>query len=242
MLYNMKSLVDCKINAIDGDIGKLDDFYFDDRTWAIRYLVVDTSNWTKGRQVLLSPVVIRKPDMSKKIIMVKLTKDQIKNSSDINTKKPGYRQNESEAYWPVYGMNVLTTSFLNQETIPEKSTSKEGQSDPHLRSSEEISGYNISAVNGEIGKVEDMIVDDEAWTIHYWVVKTKTWLPGKKVLISPHWINLISWEDNKVYVDMTIESIKNSPEYDPSKPIYLEYEEELNTYYGRAHEENRENY
>jgi hypothetical protein len=103
-----------------------------------------------------------------------------------------------------------------------------------LRSTDEVFGYNISALDGDIGHIDDMIVDDDTWTIHFWVVKTKSFLPGKKVLISPQYINYISWEDEKVFVDMTVDSIKNSPEYDPSRPVELEYETQLNNYYGRS--------
>ena len=239
MLYNMKSLIDNKIQAIDGEIGKLDDFYFDDRSGGIRYMVVDTANWIEGKKVLLSPVVIQKPDMANKYIMVKLTKDQIRNSPDIDTKKPVSRQHDTEFpdyyQWPIYGMSVLSTPIIaNDEITQTKNDTEKSPEDPHLRSADEVFGYGISALDGDIGHVEDMIVDDDAWTINYWVVKTKNWLPGKKVLISPQWINLISWEDEKVFVDMTVDSIKNSPEYDPSKPLQLEYEAELNNYYGRS--------
>lgn len=238
MLYNFKSLIGCHIQAIDGEIGKLDDFYFDDRTGGIRYIVVDTANWIEGKKVLLSPVVIQRPDLSNKSIMVKLTKDQILNSPDIDTKKPVSLQQQTEFpdyEWPIYGMSVLTTPILANDEISQSSESiKSSSDDPHLRSADEVEDYDISALDGDIGHVEDIIVDEETWTIHFWVVKTKNWLPGKKVLISPKWINLISWEDEKVFVDMTVETIKNSPEYDPSRPFELEYETELNNYYGRS--------
>lgn len=237
MLHNLKSLIGCNIHAIDGEIGKVDDFYFDDRSGSIRYLIVDTTNWIEGAKVLLSPVVIQQPDVLNRYITVKLTQNQIRNSPDIDTKKPVSRQNVIEFpdyyQWPIYGMSVLSAPMLNDQMAPQADSLK-GNDDPHLRSAEDVEGYNISALDGEIGHVDDMIIDDETWMIHYWVVKTKNWLPGKKVLISPQWINLISWEDKKVFVDMTVDSIKKSPGYDPSKPLQMEYETELNNYYGRS--------
>lgn len=236
MLYSLKSLVDCKIQAIDGELGKMDEFYFDDRTWVIRYMIVDTSNWTTGKKVLLSPLVIQQPDIANKQIIVRLTKNQIQDSPDIDTQKPLARQNTGDIsdadYWPAYGMTTLPPTMIPvNENIPKEDT---GYKDPHLRSSDEVIGYNISALDGEFGHIDDIIIDDDSWTIEYWIIKTKNWLPGKKVLISPQSINSISWEDEKVYVDMTTDSIKNSPEYGPSKPIYLEHEEEWNSEYGRA--------
>src|SRR5512133_1628062 len=85
--------------------------------------------------------------------------------------------------------------------------------DPHLRSTHEVSGYHIQALDGEIGHVEDFIIDDETWTIRYLVVDTRNWWPGKKVLVSPHWIENVSWSESKIYVDLPLEVIKQSPEY-----------------------------
>lgn len=236
MLYNAKNLIDSKIKAIDGEIGKLDDFYFDDRSWGIRYMVVDTAKWIEGKKVLLSPVVIEKPDLSNKFIVAKLSKDQIENSPDIDTRRPVSRQHETDYpdyyNWPIYGQSVLATPIIAADES--RNDRMRSPDDPHLRSADEVMGYNISALDGEIGHVDDMIIDDDTWTIHFWVVKTRNWLPGKKVLISPQFINLISWEDEKVFIDMTIDTIKNSPEYDPAQPLKLEYEEELNNYYGRS--------
>jgi uncharacterized protein YrrD len=226
----MKRLMDSKIHAIDGEIGKADDFYFDDRSWGIRYMIVNTGDWLTAKKVLLSPVVINNTDMENNQIYTKLTKNQIVDSPDIDTNRPVSQQDDhDEDIWPLYGMVPAGYPILEN-----KNKRKErNQGDPHLRSAEEVIGYNISALDGDIGHVEDMIVEDVDWAIHFWVVKTKNWLPGKKVLISPHWVNLISWEDEKVYVDMTVDSIKSSPEYDPSQPLHMEYEGELNNYYGR---------
>lgn len=237
MLYNVKSLFESKIQAIDGEIGKVDDLYFDDNSWGIRYMVVDTAKWIEGKKVLLSPVVVEKPDVANKKIIVKLTKEQIRNSPDIETRKPVSKQFETEFpdyyQWPVYGMSVLTTPIISDDQKTRENSVKYPE-DPHLRSAEEVIGYNIGTLDGEVGHVEDMILDDETWSVHFWIVKTRNWLPGKRVLISPHWINKISWIDKKVFVDMTTETIKNSPEFDSSKPLQIEYESELNNYYGRT--------
>jgi len=53
MQYSVKDLKGYAIGATDGDIGKLDDFYFDDKSWTIRYLVAETGNWLLNRKVLI---------------------------------------------------------------------------------------------------------------------------------------------------------------------------------------------
>ncbi len=80
--------------------------------------------------------------------------------------------------------------------------------------------------------VEDFIFEDDVWTVRYMVVDTRNWLPGRKVLVSPGWINSISWTERMVGVDLTIEAIKNAPEYDFSTPVTREYEVRLFDFYG----------
>jgi hypothetical protein len=91
---------------------------------------------------------------------------------------------------------------------------EEKNEDCHLRSVNEVTGYEIEATDGSIGHVEDFIVEDN-WAVRYMVVDTKNWWPGKKVLVSPDWIKNVSFNEQSVKVDLTKESIKNGPEYNP---------------------------
>ena len=249
MHYSLKKLVGFNIQAIDGNIGKINEFYFDDLSWIIRYTVVNTDNWSLGRNVLISPFSIGIPDMKKQIIPVNLTIDQVENSPDIDTSKPVYRQHETELSkyykWPLYwtgsdyGGGVFNMNPIPYpEIIGEKDELTQSEkylsenSDPHLRSTHQVTDYGIQAIDGEIGHVYDFLINQETWAISYIVVKTKNWLPGKKVLISPHWLKEISWDEQKVRVNMTIESIKSSPEYDSSKYENVEYEGAISTKYG----------
>ena len=111
---------------------------------------------------------------------------------------------------------------------------KQKDNDPHLRSIKEVTGYHIQAMDDDMGHVEDFIVNDKSWTIHYVVVDTRNWLPGgRKVLISPAWIESIDWPQSRMKVDLSTEQIKESPEYDPHAPVNKEYEARLYDFYGR---------
>jgi hypothetical protein len=103
----------------------------------------------------------------------------------------------------------------------------------HLRSTNEVSTYNIQALDGEIGHVEDFIIDDETWAIRYLVIDTQNWWPGKKVLISPQWIDRVSWGESKIFVNLTREIIKNSPEYTDESLLFRDYESRLHGHYER---------
>jgi hypothetical protein len=102
----------------------------------------------------------------------------------------------------------------------QESTAMKSKEDPHLRSTRRVTGYHIHATDGEIGHVEDFIVDDENWALRYLVVDTGHWLPGRQVLISPQWIKGVNWADSCVYMDRSREAVKNSPKIDSSESVY----------------------
>jgi hypothetical protein len=248
MLRNAKDLHGLTIHATDGEIGTVDQFYFEDETWAIRYLTVDTGGWLGGRKVLISPIsVLGVPDWPAKRLDVALTKKQVENSPDISTHQPVSRQQEIAYFgyygYPFYwggsdlrgaaptpaGLAIPMPPFT--EAIPDSLAN--GSTDSHLRSSQEVSSYYLEAIDGEIGNVDGFVVDDEAWAIRYVVVATGSWWSGKKVLVSPVWAERVSWENSKVYVGLTREAIKDAPEYIESAMIPREYERQLHSYYGR---------
>ncbi len=119
----------------------------------------------------------------------------------------------------------------DQELVEERRAEREESGDVHLRSAAKVTGYHIEATDGEIGHVEDFIIDDETWEIRYMVVDTRNRLPGKKVLIAPRWIHQVSWDNSKVYVNLSREAIENEPEYH-SDDFNREYEEKLHDRYG----------
>jgi hypothetical protein len=142
-------------------------------------------------------------------------------------------------YWrgglPTFGLGAAAAAETIAGELQQKDEEDEQESDPHLRSTREVIGYHIQARDGEIGHVEDLIVEDETWFIRYLVIDTRNWLPGRKVLVAPAWAEQISWIHRKVYLDLGRESIKNSPEFDPSIPVNREYEVQLYDFYGRPY-------
>ncbi len=241
MKRSLNDLVGYSIHASDGDIGTISEFYFDDQDWKIRYIIVETGSWLFGRKVLISPVAFSQPDHDSHIFPVNLTKEQVQNSPSIDTDKPVSRQYETDLHghygWPIYwGAGAMYGAI----TVPpimlideDETEHVEPTGDPHMRSTNKVTGYNVEATDDKIGHVEDFMVDDEAWSISYLLVDTGDWWPGKKVLVSTKWISQINWNDSKVVVDLTNESIKNSPEFDPKMPVTLDYEERLHDHYGR---------
>lgn len=248
MFTNNRTLKGFKIWATDGEIGTVDSIYFDDETWTIRYLTVQTGGWLDGRQVLISPMSIRNTAWQDKRIDVSLTKEQVEKSPSIDTHKPVSRQHEASYlgyygypyYWDASNMwgSVDSVSGLSTPLLPSAQEmaerAKQQSADSHLRSADAVTGYHIEAKDGEIGHVDRFIVDNKAWTIRYIEVATANWWPGKKVLLSPDWVERVSWEESKVYVAVTREAMKSCAEYDDTEPITRELENKLYFHYGRA--------
>lgn len=247
MFHHVKDLQGYAIRATDGVIGKVEDMYFDDEGWAIRYLVVDTGSWLSGRKVLISPIAIGEPDWLGQLLPVSLTKDQVEKSPDIDTRKPVSRQHEVmytgyygyPYYWGgigLWGMGVypggLMTAGVMDANLKARATPTPG--DAHLRGCRAVMGYHIHATDGEIGHVEDFIVDDHTWAIRYLVVNTSNWWVGHRMLVAPPWITAVDWSTSEVSVDLTRQAIKAAPPYDAVAQFTPEHEQALYKHYGRT--------
>jgi uncharacterized protein YrrD len=241
MLSKAKSLEGYKLDSLDGEIGKVKEFYFDDRHWTIRYLVAETGTWLADRQVLISPYALAAVNKEERNIAIDLTKKQIEASPSLDSDKPVSRQFEQAYYghylypmywggpysWGPYPYPVRDREQWKKSTRPEKTW------DHHLRSTYGVSGHHIQALDGEIGHVEDFIIDYKTWAIRYLVVNTHNWWPGKKVLVSPQWIERVSWGERKVFVNLDRETIKESPEYMEETLLTRDYEIGLHKHYNR---------
>lgn len=244
MLRSVKKLVGYSLAATNQSIGEIKDFLFDDAQWTVRWMVADTGDWLPGRKVLISPISLGNPDWSSHLFPVRLTKEDIERAPALDTDEPVAKAYERaffdqygwEYYWGLPGVWGGATSpealFRRQETVVKSSTSPDHGSHV-LRSAEELFDYQIRALDGEIGHIEDFIVDTKSWTIRYMVVDTGSWLSGRKVLIATDWISDIEWADRQVFVNLSSEAVKGSPEYLPSAPVNREDESNLYDYYGR---------
>jgi uncharacterized protein YrrD len=239
MLYRAKTLNGYALDSYDGEIGKVEEFYFDDQHWTIRYLVADTGNWLMDRQVLISPHALVAVKVEEQCITVNLSKKQIEESPSLDSDKPVSRQFEEKYYgyyeWPMYWAGPYmwgSYPYIVHDGDNWKEAHKdEKEWDPDLRSTHEVDGYNIQATDGEIGHVEDFIIDDETWAIRYLVISTQNWWPGKKVLVSPQWIKRVSWNESKVFINLPREIITLSPEYTDASLLNRDYETKLHRHY-----------
>ncbi|NSL55074.1 PRC-barrel domain containing protein [Uliginosibacterium aquaticum] len=257
MLHSLKDLEGYAVGAIDGDVGHVKDFYFDDHAWTIRYLVVETSEWLASRKVLIASRAIRSPDWLEKLLPVELTKNQVRHSPDIDTDKPVSRQHEEQYlsyygypyYWDgvgIWGGNTHAELFPPSGPVTAEGRkalqkadaikmraeqAKHQHDDPHLRSCRQVTGYKVHATDGEIGHVDNFLFDDSNWSIRYLVVNTSNWWLDHKVLLAPQWFKDVNWHKGCISITLNRQSVMDAPIYKSAEALNREREKELYNHY-----------
>jgi uncharacterized protein YrrD len=212
-------LTDYALGATDGEIGKIKDVYFDDHGWNVRYVVAETGNWLFKRKVLISPVaVVQSIEITSKVLNVNLSKDQVKNSPDIDTELPVSVQQESSLFdhyswpsfgragtgWPTAGMVRGTTAVINKAELPE-------EFDPHLRSFLHVSQYEVHNGTGRVGLVKDLLIDLENWSIPFLLIDDIFTSDKERVMIPTEKILSIDWDTFQVKISSNQDEIQNAP-------------------------------
>jgi hypothetical protein len=257
VLRRLGDLEGFTVGTTDGDIGSVTDAYFEDDSWTVRYLVLDTGAWLPGRHVLLSPGVIDRVDADGRRLITRLGRAQVEAGPDVDTALPVARQKEVELalhfqypyYWAgplrwgaapdVYGATPLLgagaappPAGLDRAAADEMTARLESEN-AHLRSAHEVRGYAIQATDGELGEVEDFLFDDGTWTIRYLEVDPARWWPSAHVVLATEWVRDIDWAESKVHVELTREAVRNAPRYEPGAAVEREWETRLHEHYGR---------
>jgi hypothetical protein len=209
--------------------------------------------------VSISPIAIGPPDWTDRVLPVSITKEQVKNSPDIDTQKPVSRQHEIRYlgyygypyYWEGAGLwgdgldpSMMMTGFGGFPSRPHPIRSEEEMAyaraeaarhqddDPHLRSCKAVMGYHVQATDGDIGHVEDLLVDEETWAVRYIIVNTSNWWLDHQVLIAPQWIQGVSWSDSTVAVNLIRQAVKDAPPYDSEILLERNQEMSIHEHYG----------
>ncbi len=213
MLLNGKSLTGYKVNAQDGDAGKVLFFFFDDHRWMLRYLVLGTGSWMGKRKVLLTPDTVIAHDWANQRFDLRITRDTIKSSPEMNVLEP----------IPCQGQETVDRHY---------GCAFQRRGEANVHSSQDFAGFSVDLEDAPGGKIEDLVVDDNSWIVPYTVVNTRSWLPGKTVLVPPQLVDSVNWDDEKIRLRLTREQLKDAPAYDSEYPISRDYERRLYDFYG----------
>lgn len=159
MLYKASSLTGFKLNGLDGEIGHVKEFFFDDRYWTVRYLVAETGNWLTGRHVLISPYALSAVNSEEENIAINLTKERIEQSPPLESDKPVSRQYE-EDFHGYYGLSLYWKGpfrwgfkpyLLSSDEMWQKPNQNEYPWDPNLYSTNDVMGHHVQVTDDEIG-------------------------------------------------------------------------------------------
>ena len=258
MLFAVSGLMDCQVHASDGEVGAVKDFLFDDRSWKIRWIEVETGHWLPGRRVLIHPSAVAPLSLPPKPALpmmspgqavelaVDLTKAQIEAGPQAQADEPVTRQMESllydyygwDAYWGVTHFGAAALSHSELKIVPE-AEQRDADAETFslgdvsgLRSVGSVKGAHVHALDGDIGHVENLLADDSNWEIRYLVIATRNWWPGKVVQLSPYAVKDADWSNRRVNVNVTREQVKSAPAWDPLALADQASEEALHRHFG----------
>jgi hypothetical protein len=242
-LQPLSNLMCCRLHAVDGEIGKVEALYFEDASWKVRYLLVDTGDWLAGRRLLISPVAVGEVREDEKRIYIELTRRQIGNSPPLDAEQPVSRCYEEEYYqyydWPLYWDEDRPSSGVVQSSYSLASEPFAGREarvqhkEMHLQITTRVNGCVILAQDGAFGLVRDLIVDTRYWMIRYLAVDAHRGHPGRHALVSPGWIERVNWGDRLMNIGLASRAIESAPSFDPCSGISRDYETRLFRHYGR---------
>ena len=241
MIRSVKEMKKFEVVATDGRIGSVDDFYFDDERWAIRYVVVTAGRWPPGRRVLISPLSVSGIEWGDQRLRLSISRDQVKHSPGIDMHQPVSRRHERDYlnyygypyYWGhagLWGAHAVPMLPTPEQIAAQRARAAEverqaaDQGDTHLRSASEVSGYAIRALDGDLGHVDDILFEDVNWATRYFVVDSSNWWFGKHVLVAPESISGISWPERTVSVNVTRQLLKNAPHHDRAAHVDRQWE------------------
>ena len=242
MRRTIKESIGFLIKAKDGTKGTIKDFLFDEESWTIRYMVADLGDFLPGRKVLIPRVFLDNTDWKRKEFAVELTKDQIENCPDLAEHLPVSRKYEAKLYdhykldyyWPIVYSAPMVSGAVNPPSPLDLNIFKEDDVDTNLRSFNEVKGYQFECIDKKKGNLKNFIVDDETWQIVYLIADLGHWYTrSKKVMISSEWMTQIHYVDMTINLGLKSETLENAPEFDPSEPVNIKYEQQLFDYFGR---------
>jgi hypothetical protein len=220
MLQNITKLLDFRVVNAQGDVGKVNDFYFDDATWIIRYLLVETGDWLSRNHMLIATEAFEEPDAGKSLFTLNVSRDIIRNSPDINKPLPipAQYKNELARYrgeWPVYYTPAHEIPRRPKLSTPGMSTAviEDEIATGQLFSVKDIAHYRVTGNGSDIGKGQDLIIDDIFWSIRYLAATTAPSESGR-ILLAPGMIDHIDPVRHEIVTPLRKEAIRPNATYE----------------------------
>lgn len=238
MYRSINQLRHYKTLTTDNESCAIEDVFFNQKSWDIHYIVIETGSWLMDREILLHPDIVKEVIDKDKKLVLPMTKEKVVESPAVNSVLPIAQEAELllAKYWEWVPKDTPgplpyeAGDTIEAETDTETKAFSEDAAKSKLRSWKEVEGYTIHAVDSKFGHIEDLLFDDN-WRICYAVVDTRNWIPGKKVLLPVREIEKIRWSEHALHVDATSELVKTAPFYEPSTGVTAEDEEAVRKHF-----------
>ena len=229
MLHSARALSRYEAYATDGKLGRATDAYIDETTYEIRYLVVETSRWLPGKKLLVSNRWLGIPDKDAQRFPINMTRSAAEERTASTDDLPVSWKMEELLKVRFGGLDsrggspssAVVGSVTRQAATQAKfeTGAVQAADNPNLRSLREIMGYQIEAVDGPLGVAHDFLIDDEGWVVRWMVVDTKSWKPGREVLVPPEWVETVSWSEKRIHVRVSRQKVKTSQRVDRASHV-----------------------
>lgn len=233
-MLKLNELIGSTIVATDGELGKVKDAIFDDRTWAIRYLVVDAGSWLSSHEVVLAPQSVSRAQPSDDRLTVRLSEEEIRRSrSRANVDTVSDKEEELRksyrgygpdwqgvypggwGYYPIGGPVAPAPREPASDVSVERKRDELEQREVHLRSFQEVKNYNLCAGDDEFGHVDDLMVDENEWVIRYLDVDTLNYVPSKHVFLRPDDVSDLDWGEQLFRLRLSRDQVLGAPTAPP---------------------------
>jgi len=237
MLVNMSNLINLNVTASNDPVGRVSDFYFNDLDWNISYAEIKPRLLVL-KNILANNMKLGQPNLDHKLLPLMISKEKINKQPTADSVRTLSDQKENHqaafATWPLNLSNLSALDITEAQKLADIMVrdKKDQKTNSHLRSFNEIKGYRIKTPTGGFGHLKSLILETEIWKIKYLLVHKRRFLKSnKKILISSANVVDIKWEDNSIYIDLSKNLIKESPEYDNIKTISDNFEKKLIRHY-----------
>lgn len=208
MLLGIKQLIDMRIAALDGTIGHVFEFYFDDHSWVLRYLIAQTGNILTRRRVLLAKESFGQLVRTSTAFPVNLKKKQVRNSPDIQSTLPVSHQRAQQIYnyygWPYYFGEIPAIDSAS-------SPHPEEHHDSHLRRIRQIIKYTVISRTGKAGRVANLLLDNHNWTIPYLIIKTGPLISNQNVIVPTFLATIPDMKKPIIQIETSAQKIQTAP-------------------------------
>jgi hypothetical protein len=240
VLRGLKGLIGYTLEAKDGRVGTVSDFYFEMKNWHVPYLVADTGVLMPGRKVLIETGGLLAPQWKAECFPLDCTKGEILERPGLEDVEiaPENVQPEAAAMVHWAPMDVPQAGMLLPVTLPKRHRAPQGDG-AELYSFRELLGYRVRAADALFGRLDDLVFDDEEFALRLAVVDTGTWFGGRRVYIPSTRVAGIHADMKEIHIPLAREvitqapTLEDDPEFDPAKPVRMEVEQMLYDYYGR---------